>query len=76
MLADITREVDLARARATGYAWGRQDQGDTGDTSSSLVFADTYAEYTKAFRSEQVSFLPNIRDAYETWKRTGAIVEP
>lgn len=67
------RQVEQAEAQAIGYVWGRQDMGEPGDTARSIEFGRAYAARKRAFLMQETYFLPNIRDAYEEWARTGAI---
>jgi len=69
----IDREVSLAEYQAIGYVWGRQDAGEPGDTMRSLDFGRAYSERKRAFLTEETYFMPNIRDAYAEWSRSGVI---
>lgn len=69
----IDRQVNVAEEKAIGYVWGRQDMGEDGDTILSMKFGKAYAERMRDFLSERSCFMPNIRDAYEEWRRTGTI---
>ena len=72
----LKHEVDLARAQAIGYVWGLQDRGEDGDIMTSLAFGDAYASHKCTYLLEQATFCPNIRDAYQQWRKTRTIVEP
>lgn len=62
---------------ASGYAWGRQDAGDGArDTQEATDFARAYADRQDAYNdgAHGVSYMPNVRDAFGTWRRAGQIV--
>jgi hypothetical protein len=72
--ARINRDVELAAYQATGYVWGRQDAGEsTKDTLRSIEFGRAYGARKRAYLEERAWFMPNIRDAFEEWTRTGTI---
>jgi len=72
-MTSIDHQVDRAQYQAIGYVWGRQDAGEPGDTILALDFGLAYAARKRAFLTEETFFMPNVRDAYEEWSRTGAI---
>jgi hypothetical protein len=62
--------LDIARAQAAGYVWGRQDAGESDrDTGYSIDFANWYAEQKRAYLEEETHSLPNLQSAYEEWRR-------
>jgi len=69
----IDQEVELSTMQAIGYVWGRQDMGEPGDTIRSLEFGKAYGQRKCDYLSESSCFMPNIRDAYQEWTRTGEI---
>ena len=69
----IDREVKRSQFQAIGYVWGRQDMGEPGDTIRSIDFGMAYGARKRAYLTQESCWLPNIRDAYEEWARTGAI---
>jgi len=62
-------EIEIARAQATAYVWGRQDAGEAEkDTGFSLDFGRHYAELKRAYLEGKSGYLPNIQGAYESWR--------
>jgi hypothetical protein len=69
--------VDIARATAAAYVWGRQDAGESGkDTGYSLEFADYFAAMKAAYLREERHMLPSVGDAFTEWRDTKAIAPP
>ena len=67
-----------AHALAMGYVWGRQDAGDGAkDTQQATDFAADYAARQQQYNdgTSGVGFMPNVQAAFETWRRTGKVVE-
>lgn len=66
------QQAFIARAQGFAYVWGRHDAGgeSTGEAGS---FAAAYCDRRKAFDAGKTSFMPNIRDAFEQWQKTGEI---
>lgn len=61
-------QVEIARAQATAYVWGRQDAGESNrDTGFSLDFGRYYADLKRDYLEGKPGHLPNIQGAYEKW---------
>jgi hypothetical protein len=70
MSTDFSQSVQIARAQAAAYVWGRQDAGDSAkDTGYSLDFGNWYADRKRAYLEEKTHFLPSIQDAYAEWQQ-------
>lgn len=66
--------VEVARAQATGYVWGRQDAGESGrDTGYSLDFGEAYAAVKRAYVTEQRHSCPPIQSAFNEWRESRRI---
>ena len=70
-------QANEAHALALGYVFGRQDAGDGAkDTDEATAFATAFAARQEAYNSPAgVGMMPNVRDAFETWRRTGNVWE-
>ena len=68
-------QANEARTLALGYAFGRQDAGDgPRDTDEASEFATAYAARQEAYNSPaSVGMMPNVKAAFETWRRTGEV---
>lgn len=71
MTADpYSQAVEIARAQAAAYVWGRQDAGESNrDTGYSLDFGNAYAERKRAYLEGSTGYLPNLETAYLDWKQ-------
>lgn len=66
--------VEIARAHAAGYVWGRQDAGESGhDTGYSIAFGDAYAQAEKEYLAGDRGMMPCIERAFNEWRATGQI---
>jgi hypothetical protein len=62
--------LDIARAQAAAYVWGRQDAGESDrDTGYSIDFANWWAARKLAYLEQQAHFLPNLESAFLEWRR-------
>ena len=74
LTTDEATRVNVAKAQATAYVWGRQDAGESDrDTGYSIDFGNAYAERVRLFVTEGTHFLPNIQSAFIEWRDTGKI---
>jgi hypothetical protein len=63
--------LDIARAQATAYVWGRQDAGESErDTGYSLDFGTAYVERKRAYLEGETGFMPNIETAFLEWRNS------
>lgn len=69
----IQQLVAISMAQALGYAWGRMDESGVGGQDEAVAFACAYSE-AKRHMLIRGTFMPNIRDAFETFRDTGQIV--
>lgn len=65
--------VAISMAQALGYAWGRMDGGGIGGQDEAVAFACAYSN-AKREMLIRGTFMPNIRDAFETFRDAGRIV--
>lgn len=67
-------QVETSYQQALAYVWGRQDAGEGEcDTTVSERFAEAFAQAKFNFVTEKHYCMTNLRDAYESWTRTGKI---
>ncbi|HEY7049945.1 MAG TPA: hypothetical protein VH373_22210 [Jatrophihabitantaceae bacterium] len=66
------RTVELAKAQAAAYVWGRYDAGDEQATDS-REFAEAYAaRYTRHFAESQRNML-DLEAAHQEYRKNGVI---
>ena len=66
--------VEVARAQAAAYVWGRQDAGESGrDTGYPIAFGEAFTKRKRAYLEEKTCLLPNIERAFTKWRDTGSI---
>ena len=66
---DLDRKVELARAQAAAYVWGRQDAGESAkDTGYSIDFGNHWAEVTLAFYTGETGSKPSMELGYRAWR--------
>lgn len=67
-------DVDIARAQATAYVWGRQDAGESlRDTGYSIDFGEAYAEHVRQYNEGKIGMRMNIQSAFNNWRQFGEI---
>lgn len=70
MTQDHRHTLDIARAQATAYVWGRQDAGESDrDTGYSLDFGHYYAARKAAYLQGETGYMPNMETAYLDWRQ-------
>lgn len=69
MTQDIERALEIARAAACAYVWGRQDAGESSrDTGYSMEFGEHYAARKRAYLTGESGYLPNIETCFIEWR--------